>query len=190
MFDDAISCILLSKNFLLVSCTVDLYSFQLWMSSCSQYLLRLLVHFWFHHSLECFVTCLHLECWHHASSNIAASWLTMFWRSSLPLIEKTSRFSTPCISDLMKFFSSLLFFLIDRMLISTFISLMPTSMMRGTWSNSFCNSECRECWPNPKLLGERKTRSKTELVSYGLLAYLVGPGLNRGKAPTLSYQWL
>jgi len=32
-------------------------------------------------------------------------------------------------------------------------------------------------WPNPKLLGDRNTRSIMELESQGLSANLVGPGL-------------
>lgn len=119
-----------------------------------------------------------LECWCHASSNMVASCLTIFWRSSLLLIFNTSRFSMSYIIDLMKYFSSLLSFFIDIMLILMFTSLMPTSMIRGIWSDGFCNSECKKCWPNPILVERRKMRSKIELVLCGLSTYLIGPRLD------------
>jgi len=64
----------------------------------------------------------------------------------------------------MNSFSSLLSFLIDHMLMLVFTSLMPISM-RGMWSDGLQISGWSVCWPNPVLLGGRKTRSMTELVS-------------------------
>jgi len=42
--------------------------------------------------------------------------------------------------------------------------------------------------PNPKLSGERNTKSKTELESHGLFMNLVRPGFEEGKSsrPKLS----
>jgi len=57
---------------------------------------------------------------------------------------------------------------------------MPISMMRGTWSDGLRISGWSVCQPNPVLLGGRKTRSMTELVSRGLSANLVGPGFEEG----------
>ena len=61
------------------------------------------------------------------------------------------------------------------------VSLILTSIIRGTWSEGLRNSGWRECWPNPELLGLMKAKSITELVSHGLSANLVGPGLIGGE---------
>ena len=79
----------------------------------------------------------------------------------------------------MNSFSFSLSFLIDYMLMSVLTSLMPISMMRGTWSDGLRISGWSVCRPNPVLFGGRKTRSMTELVSRGLSANLVGPGFER-----------
>jgi len=90
------------------------------------------------------------------------------------------RLCTSQISEKMNSFSSLLSFLIDHMLILVFTSPMPISMMRGMWSDGLRISGWSVCQPNPVLLGGRKTRSMTELVSRGLSANLVGPGFEGG----------
>ena len=140
LFDEAISYILLSKNFLLVSFKVDLYAFQLGRSSYALYLLRPSVQSWFYHALECFVMRLVLECWDHAFLKISARHRTTIWSSSLLLMHNMSSCSTPLISALMKAFSLLLSFLIDQMLMLMFVSLIPISIERGTWSEGFRNS--------------------------------------------------
>ena len=43
----------------------------------------------------------------------------------------------PWISGVIKFFSSSLSFLMDQILTLVFISPMPTSIISGTWSDSF-----------------------------------------------------
>jgi len=92
----------------------------------------------------------------------------------------TSSCLIPLISALMKTSSLLLSFLIDRMLMSMFVSLIPISIERETWSEGFCNSEYKECRPKPELLGGRKMRSSMEFMSCRLLVYLVGPGFMGG----------
>ena len=87
-----------------------------------------------------------------------------------------SRLCTPRTSEVMKFFSSLLFFLIDHILISVFISPIPISMISGMWSDGLQISEWSMCRPKLVLPGGRKTRSITELVSHGLSANLMGLG--------------
>jgi len=74
----------------------------------------------------------------------------------------------------MNFFSSLLSFLIDYMLVLVFISLIPILMISGTWLEDLWISGWSMCQPKPVLPGGRKTRSMTELVSHGLSVNLVG----------------
>jgi len=99
-----------------------------------------------------------------------------------------SRLCTPQTSEEMNSFFFSLSFLIDHMLMSVFTSLMLISMISGMWSDSLQISGWSVCWPNPVLLTGRKTRSMTELVSCGLSANLVGPGLRGGNSlrPRLS----
>ena len=92
-----------------------------------------------------------------------------------------SRASMLSVIALMKFFSSLLSLHMDQKKLSMLVSLIPTSIMRGTWSEGLHNSGWRECWPKPGLLGLMKTKSITELVSCGLFANLVGLGLRGGE---------
>jgi len=94
----------------------------------------------------------------------------------------------PWIGEVIKFFSSSLFFLMDQILMLVFISPMPTSMISGTWSNGFQILGWSICWPNPILSGGRKIRSITELASCRLSANLVGPGFEEGNSfrPKLS----
>jgi len=131
-----------------------------------------------------------LECWDHAFSKISARHRTTIWSFSLLLMHNTSSCSTPLISTLMKASSLLLSFLIDQMLMSMFVSLIPISIERGTWSEGFCNSGCKECRPKPKLLGGKKMRSSTEFMSHRLSAYLVGPGFMGGITQVQGYQQL
>ena len=87
-----------------------------------------------------------------------------------------SRFCTPQTSEEMNSFSSSLSFLIDHMLVSVFISLIPILMVSGTWSDGLQISGWSMCRPKLVLPGGRKTRSMTELVLYGLFTNLVGLG--------------
>jgi len=132
LLDDAILWILLSKNSLLTVHTTDLNSFQCLRSPDSQYLLKLSVQSWFHHSLECFVMCFCLEWVFHVFSKTFASCWTEASRFAWLLIADVSRFWTPWTSEEMNSFSSSLSFLIDHMLMSVLTSLMLISMMRGT----------------------------------------------------------
>ena len=77
------------------------------------YLLRLLVHSWFHYSLEYFVIRLSFEWSFHESLNTEAICMTMACKLSLLVMDKVSRHVIPFLSDSIKFFSLSLFFLID-----------------------------------------------------------------------------
>ena len=57
-------------------------------------------------------------------------------RLALLLIADVSRLCMPRTSEKMKSFSSSLSFLIDHMLMSVFISLIPILIISGTWSDS------------------------------------------------------
>jgi len=57
--------------------------------------------------------------------------MTMACRLSLPVMDKVSRHVIPFLSDLMKFFSLSLSFLIDQTVISMLTSFIPTLMMKG-----------------------------------------------------------
>jgi len=96
------------------------------------YLLRLLVHSWFHYSLEYFVICLSFEWSIHESLNTETICMTMACRLSLPVIDKVSRHVIPFLSDSIKFFSLLLSFLINQTVISMLTSFIPTLIMKGT----------------------------------------------------------
>jgi len=50
-------------------------------------------------------------------------------------------------------------------MVSVFSLLIPTLMMRGTWSEGFQMSGSKMCLPNSGLSDARKTRSRTKLVS-------------------------
>ena len=80
----------------------------------------------------------------------------------------------------MKSRSSSLSFWIDWMIISVFLSLMPTRMMRGMWSEGFQMSGANMFRPNHGSFGFRNVRSRTEFASRRLSANLVGPGLEGG----------
>jgi len=118
-----------------------------------------------------------LEWVFHAFSNTFASCWTEVSRFTWLLIANVSRLCIPQTSEEMNSFSSSLFFLIDHMLMSVFTSPMLISMISGMWSDGLWISGWSVCQPNPVLLGGRKTRSMTELISYGLSANLVGLGL-------------
>ena len=188
LLDDAILWILSSKNSLLAVHTTNLNSFQCLRSPDLRYLLRPLVQSWFYHSLECFVIHFCLEWVFHAFSNTFASCWTEVSRFTWLLIADVLRLCTPRTSEEMNSFSSSLSFLIDHMLMSVFTSPMPISIISGMWSDGLRISGWSICRPNPVLLGGRKTRSMTELVSCGLSTNLVGPGLRGGDSsrPRLS----
>ena len=151
--------------------------------TCSvlRYLFRLSVHSCIHHSLECFVMCLFLAWEYHALLKMFASHWTVVSRFSLDAIFEVSRVSMLSVIALIKFSSSLLSLHMDQKKLSMLVSLIPTSIMRGTWSEGLCNSGWKECWPKPRLLGLMKTKSITELVSHRLSINLVGPGLKEGE---------
>ena len=116
----------------------------------------------------------------HAFSNTFASCWTEVSRFTWLLIADVSRLCTPQTSEEINSFSSSLSFLIDHMLMSVFTSLMLISIISGTWSNGLWISGWSVCRPNPVLLGGKKTRSMTELVSHGLSMNLVGLGFRGG----------
>ena len=97
-------------------------------------------------------------------------------------------FPSPWTSEVIKFFSSLLSFLMDHILTSVFISPIPISMISGIWSDGLWILGWSICWLNPVLPGERKMRSIMELALCGLSANLVGPGFKEGESsrPKLS----
>jgi len=145
------------------------------------YLFRLSVHAWVYHSLECFIMCFFFAWKYYALLKMFASRWTVVSRFSLDIIFEVPRASILSVITLIKFFSSLLSLHMDQMELSMLDSLIPTSIMSGTWSEGLCNSGWREYWPKPGLLGLMKTKSIIELVSYGLSANLVGPGLRGGE---------
>ena len=106
--------------------------------------------------------------------------LNCIFKGFFELIFAVLRIIMPLVIELMKFFFSLLSLPMVHMLISMLISLMPISIVRGTWSDSFHISGWSMWQPNPELLGDRNTRSITELESCRLSANLVGPGLVGG----------
>ena len=110
----------------------DLKFFQLLTSPVSQYLLMHTVHCSFHHSLECFMILLVVECVDHASlktvTNVFAHLCISVWFFSSDM----SMFLMPFMMSLMNASSSSLSFFIASNEMSTFSLLMPTSMKRGT----------------------------------------------------------
>ena len=110
-----------------------------------------------------------------------ASHWTIVSRFSLDVMFVVSRASMLSVIALMKFFSFSLSLHMDQKELSMLVLLIPTSIMKGTWSEGLCNSEWRECWLKPGLLGLMKTKSITELVSCRLSANLVGLGLRGGE---------
>ena len=120
---------------------------------------------------------------------LANCW-TIASRFSLDVIFEVSRARVLSVMALIKFFSSSLSLLMDQKELSTLVSLILTSIIRGTWSEGLHSSGWRECCPNLELLGLMKAKSMTELVSHGLSANLVRPGLMGGKRsrPRLSAQ--
>lgn len=188
LFEKAISQIFLLKNFFFACLIEDLYTFQLSIFPCSQYLLRLSVYSWFHHSLKCLVICFCLEYCVHVFPNTRASWQTVSQRFSLLEIDDALIFLRLSFKNLINFFSFLLSFLINQNVILMLTSFIPISMTRGIWSKSFCNSMQKEYYLNPRLLGYKNTRSRMELASCGLFIYLVGPGFEsrESSSPRLS----
>ena len=188
LFEEAILYILSSKNFLFAMWTFDLNSFQCWMLPEVQYLFKLSVQAWVHHSLE-YLVMRFLFAWEYQVSlkMLARCWTTVS-RASLDMISIVSRARMLLVIALIKFSSSSLSLQMDQMTLSMLASSIPTSIIRGTWSEGLRKSGCRVCWPNPELLGLIKTRSITELESCRLSANLVSPGLIGGKSsrPRLS----
>ena len=71
----------------------------------------------------------------HVFSKTSANCWTKVSRFALLPIADVLRLCMPRTSEEMNSFSSLLFFLIDHMLMSVFISPIPISMISGTWSD-------------------------------------------------------
>ena len=132
LLDVAISWILLSKNNLLVLQMADLKAFQLLMSPVSWYLLIHMEHCSFHHSLECLVIFLVVECVDHTSLKIVAKSVVHLCMSDRFFSSEVSIFLMPFKMSLMNASSSLLSFFIALKVTSTFSSFMPISMKRGT----------------------------------------------------------
>ena len=118
---------------------------------------------------------------YHALLKMFATHWTIAFRFSLDVMFEVSRARVLLVIALIKFFSSSLSLHMDQKELSMLVSLIPTSIMRGTWSEGLHSSGWRECWPNPELLGFMKAKSITELVSHGLSANLVGLGLIGGE---------
>ena len=111
---------------------------------------------------------------------LANRW-TIVSRFSLDVMFEVSRARMLSVMALMKFFSSSLSLLIDQKELSMLVSLILTSIIRGTWSEGLHSPGWRECCPKPELLGLMKAKSMTEFVSRRLSANLVGPGLIGGE---------
>jgi len=112
---------------------------------------------------------------------VLANHWTIISRFSLDAMFEVSRARMLSVMALMKFFSSSLSLLMDQKELSMLVSLILTSIIRGTWSEGLRSSGWRECCLNPELLGLMKTKSMTEFVSRRLSANLVGPGLMGGE---------
>ena len=110
----------------------DLKDFQLLMLPVSRYLLIHSVHLSFHHSFECLVILLVVECVDHAFLKIFSSLEAHLCISDWFFNLEVSTFLIPFTRSLMNASSSLLSFFIALKVISTFSSFMPTSMMSGT----------------------------------------------------------
>jgi len=85
-----------------------------------------------------------------------ASHWTIVSRFSLDVMFVVSRASMLSVIALIKFFSSSLSLHIDQKELSMLVLLIPTSIMKGTWSESLCNSEWRECWLKPSWTGVKR----------------------------------
>ena len=108
---------------------------------------------------------LRLECLSHVLSCARDSWSTEDCNVRLSLMDYVLRSLKLALSLAIKSCSSSLSFFIDWTMETMFSFLIPTHMIRGTWSEGFCNSRARVCCQNHGLSGARRTKSRTELDS-------------------------
>ena len=140
LFEEAILWILLLKNSFFATQVFDLNSRQYSISPVLRYLFRLSVHTWFYYSLECFVMRFFFAWEYYASLKVLASHWTIASRFSLDVMFEVSRMRVLSVMVLMKFFSSSLSLLMDQKELSMLVSLILTSIIRGTWSEGLRNS--------------------------------------------------